>query len=96
MTLSRRLLIGGAALSTLPLTACDRLLGRSGEPKFHSTDITGAEFARTLDLPDADGRMRSLADWKGKVIVVFFGYTQCPDFCPTTLTELASTLFAAR
>ncbi len=64
-------------------------MGRSGAPTFHSTDITGAEFARHFELPDVDGRMRTLADWKGKVVVVFFGYTQCPDFCPATLAELA-------
>ena len=40
-------------------------------------------------MPDADGKQRTLADWKGKVVVVFFGYTQCPDFCPTTMAELA-------
>lgn len=64
-------------------------MGRPGTPTFHFTDITGASFARHLELPDADGRMRTLADWKGKVVVVFFGYTQCPDFCPATLAELA-------
>ncbi|MDQ2928403.1 MAG: SCO family protein [Pseudomonadota bacterium] len=64
-------------------------MGKAGAPTFHSTDITGASFARHLELPDVDGRMRSLADWKGKVVIVFFGYTQCPDFCPTTLAELA-------
>ncbi len=73
----------------MPLAGCDRLLGKASAPAFHFPDITGAEFARHLDLPDADGRMRSLADWKGKIVVVFFGYTQCPDFCPTTLAELA-------
>jgi protein SCO1/2 len=73
-------------LAGAPLAACDRL---TGGPAFHSTDITGAEFARHLELPDAEGRMRTLADWKGKVVVVFFGYTQCPDFCPATLSELA-------
>lgn len=52
-------------------------------------DITGAEYARTLALTDPDGRRRSLADFKGKVVVVFFGYTQCPDVCPTTMAELA-------
>ncbi len=71
------------------LGGCDKLAELAGKPTFHSTDITGAEFARRLDLPDADGRMRSLADWKGKVTVVFFGYTQCPDVCPTTMAELA-------
>ncbi|MCA0177665.1 MAG: SCO family protein [Proteobacteria bacterium] len=57
---------------------------------FNAVDITGAEYGRKLDLPDADGRMRSLADWKGKVAIVFFGYTQCPDVCPTTLAEIAA------
>ncbi len=57
--------------------------------EFKGVDITGAEYARQLDLPDVDGKPRSLADFKGKVTVVFFGYTQCPDVCPTTLVELA-------
>lgn len=70
------------------LVACDRL-GLGSKEKFHFTDITGAEFARHLDLPDANGTPRSLADWKGKVTVVFFGYTHCPDVCPATLAELA-------
>ena len=56
---------------------------------FHAVDITGAEYARTLSLPDQNGTLRTLADFKGKVVVVFFGYTQCPDVCPTTLAELA-------
>ena len=54
-----------------------------------STDITGAEFARDFALTDHDGKPRTLADFKGKVAVVFFGYTQCPDVCPTTMAELA-------
>jgi protein SCO1 len=69
------------------LAGCDRTAG--AKPTFHFTDITGAEFARKLELPDVDGKPRSLADWKGKVAVVFFGYTQCPDVCPTTMAELA-------
>jgi protein SCO1/2 len=56
---------------------------------FKAVDITGADYARELKLNDADGQARSLADFKGKVVVVFFGYTQCPDVCPTTLAELA-------
>jgi protein SCO1/2 len=71
------------------LGGCDRIAGKDAGPTFHFTDITGAEFARKLDLPDVDGRPRTLADWKGKVTVVFFGYTQCPDVCPTTMAELA-------
>jgi protein SCO1 len=57
--------------------------------QFHGADITGAEYARILALPDVDGKERSLADFKGKVTVVFFGYTQCPDVCPTTMADLA-------
>jgi len=76
-------------LGLLALGGCDRIGGRAAAPTFHFTDITGAEFARKLELPDVDGKPRSLADWKGKVTVVFFGYTQCPDVCPTTMAELA-------
>ncbi len=56
---------------------------------FKGIDITGAEYARTLSLTDQNGQPRTLADFKGKVTVVFFGYTQCPDVCPTTMAELA-------
>jgi len=86
MTTTRRAFaIGAVAL----VAGCDRTAGDRGRPTFHFTDITGAEFARKLELTDADGKPRSLADWRGKVIVVFFGYTQCPDVCPTTMAELA-------
>lgn len=73
----------------LTLAACDKFGGSSSAPTFKGVDLTGAEYARTLSLPDADGHMRSLADFKGKVVVVFFGYTQCPDVCPTTMAELS-------
>jgi len=65
--------------------------GVTGGPKasFKSIDITGAEYARKLELPDAEGKLRNLAEFKGKVVVVFFGYTQCPDVCPTTMAELS-------
>ncbi|MCC7082501.1 MAG: SCO family protein [Burkholderiales bacterium] len=56
---------------------------------FRATDITGAEFARRLELSDHHGKVRGLADFRGKVVVVFFGYTHCPDVCPTTLAKLA-------
>lgn len=86
----RRFVLASIAASSaaLLLAACDRLPG-AGRASFKGVDITGAEYARALSLPDADGRLRTLADFKGKVVVVFFGYTQCPDVCPTTLTELA-------
>ena len=60
------------------------------KPQFKAVDITGAEYARDFTLPDATGKPRSLKDFQGKAVVVFFGYTQCPDVCPTTLSELAA------
>ncbi len=59
-------------------------------PKFRSTDITGAEFGRELALTGHDGKPRTLADFRGKALVVFFGFTHCPDVCPTTLAEAAA------
>ena len=80
-----------AALAASPLLmACDKV-GQPTVPKlsFNSVDITGAEYARKLSLKDVDGRQRDLAEFKGKVLFVFFGFTQCPDVCPTTMSELA-------
>jgi len=68
------------------LSGCD---GAAPKPSFKGVDITGAEYARKLSLADGDGQPRTLAEFKGKLVVVFFGYTQCPDVCPTTLAELA-------
>jgi protein SCO1/2 len=67
------------------------LAGCSRETKasFQGVDVTGAEYARDFALPDASGQQRSLKDFAGKAVVVFFGYTQCPDVCPTSLQELA-------
>ena len=88
---SRRLIVlasvGSAAAVLLP--GCDK----AGAPRaqFKSVDITGAEYARELTLTDAaTGQPRSLAEFKGRVTVVFFGFTQCPDVCPSTLLELAT------
>ncbi len=91
---SRRSLLAVGAATVLALAGCDgKLPGLGGgaiKPAFKAVDITGAEYARTLTLTDAaTGQKRSLAEFKGKVVVVFFGYTQCPDVCPTTMTELA-------
>ena len=58
-------------------------------PAFDLTDITGADFGRDIRLTDHNGKPRTLAEFKGKVVVVFFGYTHCPDVCPVTLSELA-------
>lgn len=61
-------------------------------PAFKSTDITGADYGRELALTDHNGKPRTLADFRGKVVVIFFGYLFCPDVCPTTLTELRAVL----
>ncbi len=76
--------------TTLGTGAAGWLAGCSREEKvsFQGVDVTGAEYARDFSLPDANGQQRSLKDFAGKVVVVFFGYTQCPDVCPTTLQEL--------
>ncbi len=64
--------------------------GKAGAPQFKAIDITGADYAREFELTDTEGRQRRLSDFKGKVTVVFFGFTHCPDVCPTTLLELAA------
>jgi len=56
---------------------------------FTAVDVTGAEYAKNFELTDHNGKVRHLQDFAGKVVVMFFGYTQCPDVCPTTMTELA-------
>ena len=84
-------------MRTLPLSlaggwlaGCDRFMPAAPATAFQAVDITGAEYARDFALPDAStGRVRTLADFKGKVVVVFFGFTQCPDVCPSTMAELA-------
>jgi protein SCO1 len=71
------------AVFLIILTAC------SPKPEFKNIDITGSTaFGKDFSLLDTDGKVRTLADFKGKVVVMFFGYTQCPDICPTTLTEM--------
>jgi protein SCO1/2 len=59
---------------------------------FQATDITGAGFARDFRLTDHNGQVRTLADFRGKAVAVFFGYTHCPDVCPTTLSDFAAAL----
>ena len=82
---SRALLIaGGAALAAGGLAFW--LPGPNRE--FKSVDITGADYARDFALPDQTGQLRTLKDFRGRVVAVFFGFTQCPDVCPTTLTEM--------
>jgi len=60
--------------------------------KFVATDITGADFGQTLSLTDHTGKHRTLADFKGKAVALFFGYTHCPDVCPTTMADMKQTM----
>jgi protein SCO1 len=80
---NRRHLLSALLLAALAACSADK------KPAFSGIDISGAEYARALSLPDTRGKPRTLADFKGRVVVVFFGYTQCPDVCPTTLAEIA-------
>ena len=74
------LLTGAASI----ISACSQ-----DKPQFKNIDITGADYARDFRLTDQNGQLRTLKDFRGKVVVLFFGYTQCPDVCPTTMAELA-------
>ena len=60
------------------------------KPEFRSVDITGVDYAKDFALPDVNGQTKTLADFKGKAVVLFFGFAQCPDVCPTTMAEIAS------
>lgn len=82
----RRVAIAMLLWFAASVTGCD---SSPKAPPFQLTDITGAEFARGFQLTDHNGKPRTLAEFKGKVVVVFFGYTYCPDACPTTMGELA-------
>jgi protein SCO1/2 len=83
--MARRLFI---ALALLSLLGC----AREEPPRFMGTDVSGADFGRSLDLTDHNGRRVSLETFRGKLVVLFFGYTHCPDVCPTTLSDMAQAL----
>jgi len=83
-------LVAACAL-TVSIAACDKLPGKQ-QVAFQNTDVTGLDYAKGFSLTDHTGKPRTLADFKGKAVVVFFGYTQCPDVCPTTMAEMASVM----
>jgi protein SCO1/2 len=83
-------LVAACAL-TVSIAACDKLPGKQ-QVSFQNTDVTGLDYAKGFSLTDHTGKPRTLADFKGKVVVVFFGYTQCPDVCPTTMAEMATVM----
>lgn len=83
-------------LSVLMLSAavlaagCDKLSNKA--PAFNNTDITGLDYAKGFSLTDHTGKPRTLQDFRGKVVLLFFGYTQCPDVCPTTMAKMATVM----
>jgi protein SCO1/2 len=76
------------------ITICSLALlaGCDARPQFRSVDITGVDYGKTLALTDHNGKPRTLEEFRGKAVVVFFGFTQCPDVCPTTLADVAGAL----
>ncbi|MFN9805661.1 MAG: SCO family protein [Betaproteobacteria bacterium] len=81
LTLAALLSVAGVAVLSAGCTP--------SAPAFNGVDITGASYARDFALTDAAGKRRTLAEFRGKLVVVFFGFAQCPDVCPTTLADLA-------
>ena len=79
----RAWLLASAAVLLVTATGCEQ------RAQFNNVDITGAQYAREFVLTDHAGARRTLADYKGKVVTVFFGFVQCPDICPTTLQDMA-------
>jgi protein SCO1 len=86
------------ALAALALTSCKKgeegsqMLLTPAQSSFKNTDVTGLDYGKDFAMPDHTGKVRTLADFKGKAVVVFFGYTQCPDVCPTTMVEMANVM----
>lgn len=77
----------GASLLALSLAGCG-----PSQPAFRNTDVSGADCCKDFRLTDHNGNVRTLADFRGKAVVMFFGYTQCPDVCPTTMLEMKTVL----
>ena len=89
--ISRGLAIAALVAAALGLIGCDKLLPGLKSP-FNGVDVTGSPMGTDFTLADPDGKPRSLSEFRGKVVVVNFGYTHCPDVCPTTLADFASAL----
>lgn len=81
--MKKTLLRIACALLPLCLSACDQAV------QFNTTDVTGVKYGPALSMPDQHGKLRSLPEFSGKLVAVFFGYTNCPDVCPTSLAQLA-------
>ena len=88
--MKRLLTVAAFTAVALFATGCDKLGNKT--PAFHNTDVTGVDYAKGFTLTDHTGKVRTLEDFRGKIVVMFFGYTQCPDVCPTTMAEMATVL----
>ncbi len=86
----KRLITAGMLALALLSAGCDKLASKPAA--FQNTDLTGLDYAKGFSLTDHNGKARTLADFRGKVVVLFFGYTQCPDVCPTTMAEMAAVM----
>lgn len=80
-----------SVLAIILLTACGSA-NNEEESSLFGTDITGADFATDFNLTDHNGQPRQLSDYQGKIVALFFGFTHCPDICPTTMADLASAM----
>jgi len=78
-TMNRRRALATLAAWPLAFWGCD------SPPSFNSMDITGADYGKDFRLTDTEGRVRTLADFRGKLLMIFFGFVQCPVVCPTAL-----------
>ncbi len=85
-------LAAGALALALGLFAALAMLKPDAAPKFESVDITGVPWGKDFNLTDHTGRPRTLADFRGKAVAIFFGFTHCPDMCPTAMAELAEVM----
>lgn len=81
--------LGIVFAALLALAGCSE---KAAPVAFENTDVTGLNYAKDFSLHDQNGKLRTLADFKGKAVVVFFGFTQCPDVCPTTMLEMANAM----
>jgi protein SCO1 len=87
----RRAACAAIVAAALCTAACDKIFSPPASP-FHGVDVTGAYMGKDFRLKDPDGKERTLADFRGKAVAIFFGFTQCPDVCPTTLSDMANAM----
>jgi len=85
----RKFLIGAGIFVLIALSLVVARIFFTPAPKYAAVDITGANYGKEVQLTDHNGKPKRLADFKGKVVVLFFGFTQCPDVCPTAMVEMA-------